>query len=230
MKKQFTLIFALALLLSGCTSYDTWNRTTTGMTLGAMFGSTVGGILGGNQGADAGMLFGGAVGGAVGAASAKSAEEKRRNESTQGTYPYGERRHERRHRHTDVEYGRYEEYDYAYAPLSQLEVNHVVFADANGNRLLEAGERAYVSFEIHNRGFRPVYNVAPIVVCDYKRIKISPTAIIGDLHPGETMRYKAVIVAKRNVRNRIVTFDIAFPDPAGNAVSHKTFAIRTIER
>lgn len=225
MKKHFSLFFALLFLLSSCTSYDAWHRTTTGMSLGALFGSTVGGIIGGADGADAGMLIGGAMGGAVGAASAKAAEEQRLDHyEDRKTAAYGDRRYP----NGDVRYGRYGDDDYA--PFSSLEINRLVFADANGNHVLEPGERAYISFEIHNRSNQMLRNVAPIVMCNYKRVHVSPTAIIGDLLPGQGMRYRAAVVAQTNVRDRNVRFDIAFPDADENAVVHKTFTIRTVGR
>lgn len=240
MKQTFLSLLAATMLLTGCASYDSWNRTTTGMSLGAMFGSTVGGIIGGYRGADAGMLIGGAVGGAVGAASAKAAETQRNESYNEGQYdihrrnsthrpsrPYASSS-QRSYNDASVGYGAYDEYDYDVAAVtSQLEVSNIVFADANGNRVLESRERAYVTFEIYNRSNATVYNVAPIVTCDEKRINISPTAIIGDIRPGQGLRYKAAVVAKRNLRNRNVTFTIAFPDHNGNAVVVRSFHVRT---
>lgn len=239
MKKNILLLLAATLLLGSCTSYDSWNRTTTGMSLGAMFGSTVGGLIGGYRGSDAGMLIGGAIGGAVGAASAGAAESKRNNGYEEGDYATNHRSYSRSNSHHNnrnsrdyndgaVEYGQFSEYDHAPASVaSQLEVGNIVFADANGNRVLEPRERAYVTFEIYNRSNSTAYNVAPIVTCDEKRINISPTAIIGDILPGQSLRYKAAIVGKRNLRNRSVTFTIAFPDNSGNVVTMRSFNVRT---
>lgn len=239
MKKTLLSLLAAALLLSSCTSYDSWNRTTTGMSLGAMFGSTVGGLIGGYRGSDAGMLIGGAVGAAAGAASASAAESKRNNSYNDVDYTATRRcnsrsnsrynnRSSRGYNDEAVEYGQFSEYDYtSESPASQLEVSNIIFADANGNHVLEPRERAYVTFEIYNRGNNTVYNVAPIVVCNEKRIKISPTAIIGDILPGQGLRYKAALVAKRNLRTRNVTFTIAFPDNRVNAVTVRNFNVRT---
>lgn len=239
MKKNILSLLAATLLLSSCTSYDSWNRTTTGMSLGAMFGSTVGGIIGGYRGSDAGMLIGGAVGAAAGAASASAAEEKRNQRNNEYDYSATRRNNSRNNsRYNDrnnqgynneyVEYGQYSDYDYApTSATSQLEVSNIIFSDANGNRVLEPRERAYVTFEIYNRSNTTVYNVAPIVTCNEKRINISPTAIIGDIRPGQGLRYKAAIVGKRNLRSRNVTFTIAFPDARGNAVAVRSFNVRT---
>lgn len=228
MKHPLLLFLACSLSLSSCTSYDSWNRTTTGMSLGGMFGSAIGGILGGPRGADVGMLLGGATGAAVGAASAEKAQEERttRYESYAEPYSdydnYGRSRDERRSngknrtaRSTDdVRYGRYDDYALTAVP-SDLEVRNVTFADADGNHVLTPGERAYITFEIHNRSTSLARNVAPILSCDYSRINISPTAIIGDLPAGSGIRYRATVVARRNARARTLGFDIAFPDAQG---------------
>lgn len=70
-----TLTLVSSLTLSGCSSYDSFSRTTTGFSLGAMFGSAIGGILGGPRGSDFGTVVGGATGAVIGAASAESARK-----------------------------------------------------------------------------------------------------------------------------------------------------------
>ena len=67
----------IPLVMSSCVSYDSWNRTTTGMSLGAFFGSTVGGLIGGYRGSDIGTIVGGAAGAAIGAASAEKNAQQR---------------------------------------------------------------------------------------------------------------------------------------------------------
>lgn len=225
MKKTFLLILALALLTSSCTSYDSWSRITTGMSLGAMFGSTVGGILGGYRGSDVGTLIGGAAGAAIGAASAQAAEEQRKEASLAPPSSGGSSARYRSGAEGEVRYGEYRDYE-PLAEQSHLEVRNIVFADASGNRVLEPGEKAYVIFDIYNRSAHTIRDIAPIVTCDYKRVKISPTAIIGDLLPDQGMRYRAAIVASRRASDRMVHFDIAFPDHRGRAVSVRQFSLR----
>ena len=168
------LLLVLPFLLSSCVSYDSWNRTTTGMSLGAFFGSTVGGILGGNRGADLGTLIGGATGAAIGAASAAKNEEQRaRTYETYNNVP-----RDGRYGNEQVGYGRYNEGSDGYATFNGIELSNLTFSDYNGDRCLQPGERAQITFDLYNNSGSTLYNIAPVVSCDYKRVNVSPTAII----------------------------------------------------
>ena len=207
------LLFTLAALigLTSCGSYDSFSRTTTGMSLGAMFGSTIGSIVGGYRGADAGTLIGGAVGGVVGAASAEAAANRRREAAE--SVP---RNSYRSAQPLEPSYGRYDETRNYSATVGQLSIENIVFADANNNHVLESGERAYITCDIYNRGTQAVRNVAPVVGCNEKRIAISPT-----------MRYKAAVVAQRRLKDRVVGFSILVSDAAGRPLVMQEFSIRT---
>lgn len=220
------LLLVLPFLLSSCVSYDSWNRTTTGMSLGAFFGSTVGGIIGGNRGADLGTLIGGATGAAIGAASAAKNEEQRTR--TYDTY-YNVPR-DGRYGNEPVGYGRYNNGSDVYASFNGLEISNLTFADYNGDRALQPGERAQITFDLYNNSGSTLYNIAPVVSCDYKRVNISPTAIIGELPAGRAVRYQAEVVARNNARDRELVFQIALPDPQGRLYPVKTFSIELLKR
>lgn len=246
--RKSTFVLLLPLVMSSCTSYDSWNRTTSGMTLGAMFGSTVGGLLGGYRGSDIGTLVGGAAGAAIGAASAQKNEQQRaeayeqRYNTRQDYYDNSRRdyRDEARSRYDDerrsnygngtVDYGRYDSRSDDFASYNGVEVSHLTFSDYNGDRSLQPGERAQISFELRNNTGRTLYNIAPMLTSDYKRINISPTAIIGELPAGRSVRYQAEVVARSNARDRVVAFQIALPDGNGRPHPVKTFNIELIRR
>ena len=221
-KSPFLFILALLFILTSCNSYDSFQRTTTGISLGAFFGSTIGGIVGGERGADVGTLLGGAVGGVVGNASAKAAANQRRENHSDVHAPSSRSLHP-----NEPSYGRYDEDGHYLSTAGQVSIENIIFADANNNHILESGERAYITCEIYNRGTRPLRNLAPVVGCHEKRINISPPAIIGDLYPGEGMRYKAALVARRRLKNRDVVFTILVSDVAGRPLSAQEFCIRT---
>lgn len=232
--RAFALALMIPLLFSSCTSYDSWNRTTTGMTLGAFFGSTVGGIIGGYRGSDIGTLVGGAAGAAIGAASAEKNEQQRaeayerRNQERYDRYDHHEERYgddASRHRNGQVGYGRYDNSSESFASLNGLEISNLTFADYNGDHTLQPGERAQITFDLYNNSGRTLFNIAPVVACDYKRVNISPTAIIGELPAGRAMRYQAEVVARSNARERDVVFQIALPDAGGRLQPIKTFNI-----
>lgn len=225
-KNLLSLAFVLPmsiLLMSSCSSYNSWSRTTTGMSIGSMFGSTIGGIIGGYDGSRTGILLGGAVGALAGNASARASEAPRRD--------YTEERTSRSQYvpQSDVRYGDYQDYAAPFGRASQLEVSQVVFADDSGDRSLQPRERAYITFHITNRGSSTVRNVAPIVRADYKRINISPTAIVGDLYPNQTIRYTAAVVAKSNARQRMVNFVVAFLDASGKEVPASQFSVPIVK-
>ena len=219
-----SLLLVLPFLLSSCVSYDSWNRTTTGMSLGAFFGSTVGGILGGNRGADLGTLIGGATGAAIGAASAAKNEEQRaRNYDTYNT-------RDGRYGNEQVDYGRYNESSDGYATFNGIELSNLTFSDYNGDRCLQPGERAQITFDLYNNSGSTLYNIAPVVSCDYKRVNVSPTAIIGELPVGRAVRYQAEVVVRSNARQRALMFQVALPTSNGRLQVMKSFSIELLRR
>lgn len=220
------LLLVLPFLLSSCVSYDSWNRTTTGMSLGAFFGSTVGGILGGNRGADLGTLIGGATGAAIGAASAAKNEEQRTR--TYDTYNNVPR--DGRYGNEQVVYGRYNEGSDGYATFNGIELSNLTFSDYNGDRCLQPGERAQITFDLYNNSGSTLYNIAPVVSCDYKRVNVSPTAIIGELPVGRAVRYQAEVVVRSNARQRELMFQVALPTSNGRLQVMKSFSIELLRR
>ena len=218
------LLLVLPFLLSSCVSYDSWNRTTTGMSLGAFFGSTVGGILGGNRGADLGTLIGGATGAAIGAASAAKNEEQRaRNYDAYNT-------RDGRYGNEQVGYGRYNEGSNGYATFNGIELSNLTFSDYNGDRCLQPGERAQITFDLYNNSGSTLYNIAPVVSCDYKRVNVSPTAIIGELPVGRAVRYQAEVVVRSNAHQRALMFQVALPASNGRLQVMKSFSIELLRR
>ena len=223
----------IPLVMSSCVSYDSWNRTTTGMSLGAFFGSTVGGLIGGYRGSDIGTIVGGAAGAAIGAASAEKNAQQREQYSERDYRDYRSGRYgneNRRYENEPVGYGRYNNNSDVYASFNGIEISNLTFADYNGDRALQPGEHAQITFDLFNNSGRTLYNIAPVVSCDYKRVKVSPTAIIGELPAGRAMRYQAEVVARSNARDREVVFQIALPDAQERLYPVKTFSIELFKR
>ncbi len=231
--RNLALTLMIPFLMSSCVSYDSWNRTTTGMSLGAFFGSTVGGLIGGYRGSDIGTLIGGAAGAAIGAASAeKNAKQREQSyEQRYGNQRYDDyRTQDGRYGNEQVGYGRYNNGSDVYASFNGIELSNLTFADYNGDRALQPGERAQITFDLYNNSGSTLYNIAPVVSCDYKRVNISPTAIIGELPAGRAVRYQAEVVARNNARDRELVFQIALPDPQGRLYPVKTFSIELLKR
>lgn len=220
MKNTYLFLFCCVFLLSGCTS-NQFSGVATGSMLGGMFGSSIGGIFGGYRGHDVGGAIGMLAGGAVGAA--VTAERSSRDGAfAQGNEDYGYDR---------VEYGSYRDEVRRDIPTASsdwdfLEVTAVRFSDANDNRCLDAGERAFLTMEIYNRGDRPIRDIAPRISCDNRRVAISPTAIVSRLEPGQGFRYKAEIIAPERLKEGLLTFNVAFGN-GKRKVTAKSFRIRT---
>lgn len=220
MKKLPILIFAALLSVTSCTTYQqatTWNRSMTGAYLGSLFGSLIGDAVGGHHGSNIGAAIGGATGAAIGAASAQKHNDNRYDSRQRHDYTYDE----------DIYYGNGRDYSYVAptTPAAYLHIDNIVFADHNGNRVLEGGETAYVTFDIRNTSNQPIYNIAPVITCDNHRIKISPTATIARIDAGRAMRYKAIIMAPNNVRSGQATFSIGFTERAGRLDPARSFRI-----
>lgn len=228
-----TLTLVSSLTLSGCSSYDSFSRTTTGFSLGAMFGSAIGGILGGPRGSDFGTVVGGATGAVIGAASAESARKEReeyRREREAREYPYPARRASvDEAAESGISYGRFEPTRPTSVAPGNLEVSNIVFADATADRVLQPGEQAEITFDIYNRGNSPVRNVAPIVTADYDRVYVSQPAIISEILPGQGFRYRAAVMARSNAKRKPVVFTIAFPDGQGRAVEVRRFTVNVVK-
>lgn len=217
MNKYILTLVAALTLLTGCTS-----NVLGGAALGSMFGSSIGALTGGHRGYHAGGLIGAVAGAAVGAAVDES--ERPSHNNTISTQGYAD------NRDAEVQYRNYED-DRTYAPASPweaLSIENVTFSDANGNRYLNAGERAYISFDIRNNGHRNINNVVPIVTCNNSRITLSSPAIIQTVPAGQGVRYKVSVSAKRSLRDGMANFKIYFSNANGrNGVVMKTFNIRT---
>lgn len=228
-----TLTLVSSLTLSGCSSYDSFSRTTTGFSLGAMFGSAIGGILGGQRGYDIGTVVGGATGAVIGAASAESARKEReeyRREREAREYPYPARRASvDEAAESGISYGRFEPTRPTSVASGNLEVSNIVFADATADRVLQPGEQAEITFDIYNRGNSPVRNVAPIVTADYDRVYVSQPAIISEILPGQGFRYRAAVAARNNAKRKPVVFTIAFPDGQGRTVEVRRFTVNVVK-
>ncbi len=226
------MVLVGSLTFSSCSSYDSFSRTTTGFSLGAMFGSAVGGILGGPRGSDFGTVIGGATGAALGAASAESARKEReeyRRERAERQYPYPTRTPSTDEAaESGISYGRFESARPTPVLPGNLEVTNIVFADANGDRVLQPGEQAEITFDIYNRGTSPVRNVTPLVTSDYERINVSQPAIISEILPGQGFRYRAAVLARSNAKTTPAVFKVAFPDGQGRQVEVRRFTVNVV--
>lgn len=226
MKNYLIPLLAGSLAFGSCTTYQEWNRATTGAYMGSMFGSIIGDIVGGYHGSSVGALIGGAAGAAIGAASAHNNDGY---DSGYNRYPRTHKKH-RNYEYSyddDIYYGNGNDYSYTAPddPADFLEINNIVFADANSNRILEGGEQAYITFDIANHSNKTIYNISPIISCDNRRIAISPTATIAKLDAGRGMRYKATVCAQTNVRSGITTFTVGFAERGNKTDIAKTFRI-----
>ena len=212
MKKLTVLLLATALVTTSCESYEQFWGTATGAGIGGMFGSAIGGIMGGPRGSDAGAVIGMVTGAVVGAAatSPEVMDEPAHRPSSKG----------------DVRYDN----DYAYSTptslYSYIEVQNVSYSDKNNNHRIDAGEVAYITMEIYNRSSETMYDVAPQVTCDNKRVLVSPTAIVSQLDSGKGVKYKAMVKGADNLRNGTAKFAVAFGS-GSNRVVAKTFTLNT---
>ncbi len=237
-------LLSLSLLTSSCSSYNQINGVATGASLGGIFGSSVGGLMGGPRGADKGTIAGMIIGGAIGAAATSSKQKTRRpshNDSQNQSDPtfHGYSRSNDNddvysssssNNSNGVEYGTYKTsgYDVPYADtadLQALEVTNLRFLDENNNRRIDTDEKAYLVFDIYNRGEKALYNVAPNITCNSKRVVISAATSVDCVQPGQGIRYKAAVVAVRKLSSSTpITFTISFGQGKQQVVA-KTFSL-----
>lgn len=219
MKRQLLGLAAL-LTMSSCASGQL-GGVVTGTSIGGMFGSAIGGLMGGPRGSDAGTVIGMVAGAAAGAA--VTAPKTYDSDGADYDYSSDNSRYDRRS--DDIDYG------YTRRPAGNnrydvIEVSNLRFTDENDNRFLDAGEHAYLEMDVYNRGEATLYDVAPLITCDNKRVLISPAAIISTLPAGRGVRYKAAIIGKQNLRSGNAGFKISFGQ-GHQRVTAKSFHINT---
>ena len=220
MRKIGILLMATSLILSSC-SYQQFGAAATGSSLGGMFGSSVGGLMGGYRGHELGTVAGMATGAAIGIAATSKRSKPEKQEKEREYYD---------------DYDSYEDYApqsskkqrsvSSYNELNALSIERIHFTDANKNQYLEPNEHASLVMDIYNRGNETIYNIAPQISCDNKRIRISPTAIVSELAPGQGFRYRAEVIASNKLKEGTTIFKVAFEN-GGEPILKKTFSIRT---
>ncbi len=193
------------LLFGSCTSSDQFAATAGGGLLGGIFGSAIGGLMGGPRGSDAGTVIGMIAGAAVGAA-ATSPEVQQRDYSD---YDYTSDRYNRR---STVEYSTYSDEAKEFGrEYSKIEIQNLRFIDTNNNKAIDACENCKIAFEVKNNGDATIYNIAPVIsVKGTKNIIISPTAVISEVAPGQSVRYTAEVYANDKLRNGVAEFSVSF--------------------
>lgn len=186
--------------------------------MGAWFGSAFGGIVGGRTGSDLGSIIGAGIGAATTLATVQKEQEERQAAYEQGFYD-AQRNEDRWQAHTA-----------SLSYLQPLEVSNVTWVTEGGTTVLRAGEKATLSFDIYNRGKETIHQLTPLVTADYKRILLSPAAVIDHIASGKGIRYRTQMVVKSNARSRKVNFNIAFANAEGNEkYLVKTFSVNIID-
>lgn len=215
MKHTLIITLCLLLTLTGC-SYSQFSGVATGSGIGGMLGSSIGGIIGGQRGSDVGTLIGMVTGGAAGAAITSQANADNGYETPIDVEGY----------YNDYQSRRVSRATACLSQWSYLEVTNVRLIDPNGNQRLDPKEHAYVTMDIYNRSNDMMYDIAPIITCDNRRVVISPTAIVSELAPEKGFRYKVEIIAPARFKSDLVTFTVQFGDKR-QRVTLKTFSLRT---
>ncbi len=237
----FVALLSLTVIISSCSSYRQVQGAATGASLGGMFGSSIGRLMGGPRGGDKGTVAGMLIGGAIGAAASSSTQKTRRpshndsqNQSSPSDYGYSSSDEiytmPSSGNKNGVAYGSYKTMnsDVTYAntsDLQSLEVTNVRFLDENDNRRIDLNEKAYLVFDIYNRGDKALYNVSPNILCSSKRIVISAATSVECVQPGQGIRYKAAVVAVRKIgATTPLTFTISFGQGKQQVVA-RTFSL-----
>lgn len=217
-----------SMLLSAC-SNSQYATILSSSSVGGMLGSSIGGVMNGPRGADKGTIAGMVIGGAVGAAVTTHNNTKRNPQTSskrsndtfdadEDTYAYS--------KNSEVQFDSYNKPSYnvpkaATSDLQSLEVSNLHFIDANNNRKLDNGEKAYIVFDIYNRGNKTLYNVAPNITCSTSRVVISAPASVAALMPNQGIRYKAEVVAVKKVNGQTLQFTVSFGKGKQQVVAQK---------
>ena len=219
MNRKLIALLISAVMLSSCESYQQYNAAATGAMLGGVFGSAIGSIKGGWVGGNIGEAVGMVAGAATGAAISSQIEKNQTKKISEkygysDSYGYGDA--------STRLYGTYPKEARPSTPWDYLEVTNVKFVDASHDGILSSEEKGYLVMDIYNRGDRILYDVAPIITCNNKRIAVSPTAIISSISSGDGIRYKAAIVPKRRLKDGFAIFTVTFGTGDKSTEAYKT--------
>ncbi len=222
MKKASFVCFLFAIIFSGCESSNQLQGFYMGSMLGGVFGSSIGGVVGGFRGSDAGAALGMLIGGAAGvAATAPKHDSSAEMQSQVDEVDEYNRRSTSRKSTAQVNVP--EEFRY-------LEIENLRFVDRDNNHCINADERCQLTFEIHNVGNNPAYNVAPIItISGTKHILVSPTAIVSRIGAGRSVRYTAEIYGKPRLRRGTADFEIGFAYGNSGIYTVRSFQLQTQE-
>lgn len=215
MKKVVLIGACSVLMLSSCGS-TAGSGAMNGAMFGGWFGSAIGGIFGGHYGHDVGTVVGMAAGAAIGAANGARVEA-RDAERLEG---YRERMRQRgNERYGDYDSGFDEtnsgndviEFESSVADSNSkvFELKNIRFTDTNNDGILQRSEVGKISFEIKNITSQVQYDLIPSVVeaSGNSHIRISPSARIENIAPGQTLRYTAMVLSDGNLKDGTARFE-----------------------
>lgn len=225
MKKQLTVFLLSVLLLSGCASGRMGNpgAIVAGASIGGSLGGSIGGLIGDNnrgwRGGYRGSAIGNIVGTIAGAAIGSALTAPRQEPIEDDAYVPEVR---------EVRVQKYKKQP-VQQPVSQLKLRRIRFIDDNRSHVIDAGENSKIIFEIMNEDRKPVYNVVPVVetVGKVKHIGISPSVMVEEILPGESIRYTASIHAGNRLKDGEVTFRVAVADENGVICDSQEFTLPT---
>lgn len=218
MKKTIVIGACGMLMLTSCGS-TAGSGALNGAMFGGWFGSAIGGIFGGHYGHDVGTVVGMATGAAIGAANGARIETRDAERL--------EEYHERMRRRGVERYGRDDDYDSGFDSTNSgndviefessvadsnskvFELKNIRFSDSNNDGVLQRSEVGKISFEIKNVSSQVQYDLIPSVVeaSGNSHIRISPSARIENIAPGQTLRYTAMVLSDGNLKDGKARFE-----------------------
>lgn len=219
--KPLLYILVGSCLLSGCSTAQMGtadpHAVITGAAVGGQLGGAIGGLIGDSQrdwhsgyrgsaiGTIVGTLAGAAIGGAI---SSSRQKEQAAVGSANGSMAHN---------------NGYQ------AALDGLRIRRIRFIDDSRDRLLSPGESSKVVFDIVNEGSDAALNVIPSVseASGNKRITISPSILVEQIHPGEGVKYTATVTAGKRLKQSSITLRLAITDTYGNEYDWHEFQVET---
>ncbi len=227
MKKQFTSVLLIPLLLfGGCASSQMSgdpSATLAGAYIGGSLGSAVGEIIGDNSRDWRGGYRGSAIGtiiGTVAGAVIGNAVTTPKKEATDNSY-YPPLNSNENYADSPIHESHVQQ------PYNLLRLRNIRFIDDNRNQAIDAGESSKVIFEVMNESKKPAYDVVPFVeqASEMKYIGISPSVMIEEILPGEGIKYTATIYAGTKLKEGEITIRVGVSDENGTICDSQEFTV-----
>lgn len=110
---------------------------------------------------------------------------------------------------------------------ARLVIDQISFVDADGNRIINAGESGRISFRLSNQGTGTAYAVVPKVMVDYPSVVVGSISKLDRLETGKSVEMSVSVSSDLRLDTRTSIFTITANEGNGFNAPEQLLAIKT---